>query len=214
MDGSTTKSPEGSHLVPALCLGAVGLGVLLAAIEPRYLYLYVSENALVFVSVPWLALTYRRFRFSNASYVALAVFLLMHEVGAHYGYDEAPVFAGWEGWGWSRNPYDRVVHAAFGVLGAVPIRELLVRKAGLRGFVASQVTLAEIGASSLVYELIEWAYAKAANPNAVPMFLGAQGDPWDAQKDMANAFVGGLVACLLLWAREHASRQGGGTRRM
>ncbi|MFO0695195.1 MAG: DUF2238 domain-containing protein [Polyangiales bacterium] len=201
MEGASTNPTPDSHLVPALCLGAVVLGVVLAAIEPRYVYLYVSENALVFVSVPWLALTYRRFRFSNASYLALAVFFLMHEVGAHYGYNEAPVFGEWASWGWSRNPYDRVVHAAFGLLGAVPIRELLVRKAGLRGFVASQVTLAEIGAASLVYELLEWAYAKAANPDAVPMFLGAQGDPWDAQKDMANAFVGGLVSCVLLWAR-------------
>ena len=95
-----------------------------------------------------------------------------------------------------RNHYDRVVHFSFGLLLAIPVRELLARWTGLAGRAASFVALLAILAGSMVYEIIEWAFVLVADPAAGTAFLGAQGDPWDAQKDMALASLGGLLTLL------------------
>jgi hypothetical protein len=42
------------------------------------------ENLLVFTTVAVLGLTYRRFQFSNLSYLLLILFLALHAIGAHY----------------------------------------------------------------------------------------------------------------------------------
>lgn len=52
-------------------------------------------------------------------------------------------------------------------------------------------------AFSALYELIEWGAAALVSPEAGLAFLGAQGDPWDAQKDMAMAGLGAVIAMLL-----------------
>ncbi|MEP5967580.1 MAG: DUF2238 domain-containing protein, partial [Sulfitobacter pontiacus] len=51
-------------------------------------------------------------------------------------------------------------------------------------------------ASSLLYELIEWGAAVVLGDGSTA-FLGTQGDPWDAQKDMALATVGALATLLI-----------------
>jgi len=48
-----------------------------------------------------------------------------------------------------------------------------------------------------VFELIEWAAAEAFGGDLGVAYLGTQGDPWDAQKDMMLATVGGLVTMLV-----------------
>ena len=55
-------------------------------------------------------------------------------------------------------------------------------------------------AFSAIYELIEWAVAETVDPAAGVAFLGAQGDIWDAQKDMALAGLGSLLAMILTLA--------------
>jgi putative membrane protein len=56
-------------------------------------------------------------------------------------------------------------------------------------------------AISAWYELIEWWSALLMGQGA-DEFLGTQGDQWDTQSDMCMAFIGALVAMLLL-ARWH-----------
>ncbi|HET8731157.1 MAG TPA: DUF2238 domain-containing protein [Moraxellaceae bacterium] len=53
-------------------------------------------------------------------------------------------------------------------------------------------------ATSLVYELIEWAAAEVFGGELGAAYLGTQGDVWDAQKDMFLATLGGTVALVLL----------------
>jgi putative membrane protein len=48
--------------------------------------------------------------------------------------------------------------------------------------------------TSMVYELIEWAAALVFGGGLGAAFLGAQGDPWDAQKDMALASLGAAIS--------------------
>jgi uncharacterized membrane protein YjdF len=111
------------------------------AIRPRYWQDWALENALTVAFVVALILLRHRLRLSRISYTALFVFLSLHTVGAHYTYSEVPydewtrALTGYsvnELFGWQRNHYDRFVHFAYGLLFAYPIRETLIRLAGIR----------------------------------------------------------------------------------
>lgn len=47
------------------------------------------------------------------------------------------------------------------------------------------------------YELIEW-WAALALEQGAEEFLGTRGDPWDTQSDMFLAFLGALIAIVVL----------------
>ena len=51
--------------------------------------------------------------------------------------------------------------------------------------------------SSALYELFEWAAAEIFAGDIGVAYVGAQGDFWDAQKDMALAMAGALIALLI-----------------
>jgi putative membrane protein len=52
--------------------------------------------------------------------------------------------------------------------------------------------------TSAEYELVEWGAATLFGGELGIAYLGAQGDAWDAQKDMALAGLGALVAMALV----------------
>jgi uncharacterized membrane protein YjdF len=78
------------RLLQVLC-ALYALVWVIAAIEPFDRSDWLLENLLVFVSVPVLILTYRRFPLSDTSYVLIFLFLVMHATGAHYTYAEVPL---------------------------------------------------------------------------------------------------------------------------
>lgn len=86
--------------------------------------------------------------------------------------------------------YDRVVHFLFGLLLVYPMRELYYRIVGSRGIWGFVLPLDVMISLSAIYELVEWGANAAVAPETGVEFLGAQGDPWDAQKDMALASLG------------------------
>jgi putative membrane protein len=62
------------------------------------------------------------------------------------------------------------------------------------------------------YELIEWGAARLFGGELGTAYLGTQGDVWDAQKDMALAGLGVLLAMTLLtlvntWLRRDFARE-------
>jgi putative membrane protein len=63
-------------------------------------------------------------------------------------------------------------------------------------------------ALSALFECIEALVVEAVNPELGMIFLGAQGDMWDAQKDMIVALYGAVLAMLVAWlaAREAPPR--------
>ncbi len=179
-------------LPPILLAGYVVLWVWMA-IDPVDRKDWALENILAVAFVATLAATYRRFRFSNGSYTLIAAFLVLHAIGAHYTYAEVP--AGFwlkDVFGLSRNPFDRLVHFAYGLFLVLPIRELLVRKAGLRGAWAPLMSVTVVLAQSGFFEVVEAAVAEVVSPELGTAYLGTQGDEWDAQKDMAAAMTGAL----------------------
>ena len=139
---------------------------------------------------------------SVGAYVLTGAFMALHTIGAHYTYARVPL-GDWlspfvaDG----RNDYDRIVHFAFGLLLAAPIQEIFTRLTAVRGFLAYYLPVTTIVALSGLWEILEACVAQVVSPELGAAYLGAQGDIWDAQKDMAAALYGALVwVALSLWA--------------
>ncbi len=173
------------------------------AIAPRDRATWALENSLLFAAVAALIATRRRLPLSRVSYTLIFVFFCLHSVGAHYTYSEVPydtwlaALTGRSPSSSGRNHYDRFVHFAYGLLLAYPIREVFLRVALVRGFWGYYLPLDVTMATSVLYELIEWGAAVVFGGELGVAYLGSQGDPWDAQKDMALATVGACIAMLV-----------------
>lgn len=189
-----------SHLASALllCYGLLWIWLAIAPVNRRD---WLLENLLAFALVVLLVLTYRRFQFSDVSYGLIACFMTLHAVGAHYTYAEVP-FGFWlkDLFSLSRNPFDRIVHFAYGALLAYPVREALIRLAGVRGLWSYYLPASLILAQSGLFEIIESVVAAFASPELGGAYLGMQGDVWDAQKDMAAALGGAALAMIVTFA--------------
>jgi len=180
-----------------------------AAIEPRYPRDWLLENYLVFAFVPLILLAGRHYRLSSLSYTLITAFMLLHVAGSHYTYAEVPFGFTLQHWfGSDRNMYDRLVHFSFGLLLAYPFREVFIRATQAGGGWAYGLPLQGVMSFSATYEIIEWRVAAHVDPSAGLAFLGAQGDVWDAQKDMALAVIGAVIAlsivALIRWRYDPA----------
>ena len=190
-----------------LVLGAIFLMLFVAlGVAPLDRKDWALENALVILIVPLLILTRKQLPLSRISYTTIFLFLCLHEVGAHYTYAKVP----YNEWfnsltgstlngllGLERNHYDRLVHFSFGLLLAYPIREVFLRVADVRGVWGYYLPLDVTMATSMLFELIEWGAAELFGGDLGVAYLGTQGDLWDAQKDMAMATLGAVIAMLL-----------------
>ena len=178
----------------------------LLGISPHNRSDWMLENALVVVFIGAMIASYRKLTLSRISYFLIFLFLSLHLVGAHYTYSEVP----YDAWfmsltghtlnelvGWERNNFDRVVHFAYGLLLAYPIREVFLRVARLKGFWGYLFPLDITMSTSMLYELIEWGAAAVFGGELGQAYLGTQGDIWDAHKDMALASLGALIAVLI-----------------
>lgn len=170
---------------------------------------WLLENVLVAVMLLFLVVSWKKFPFSRISYSMIFIFLALHELGSHYTYAEVPYdqwFASLTGSsfneliGWERNNFDRVIHFSYGLLIAYPIREVYLRIASAEGFWGYFLPLDLTMSTSMLYELIEWGAAEFFGGDLGVAYLGTQGDVWDAQKDMALASLGALLAMLLTLA--------------
>ena len=186
-----------------VCLALTILVLLWSGLAPKDRGTWFMEVAPVFIALPLVALTWRRFPLTTLLTVVITLHAVVLMVGGKYTYAEMPLF-NWlrDEFHLSRNHYDRVGHFMQGFAPALVARELLLRTSPLRPgkWLAVVVVLSCLGISAL-YELIEWGAAMALGEGA-DAFLATQGDVWDTQKDMAMAGVGAIVA-LLLFSRWH-----------
>lgn len=181
-----------------LIAGVIILWVVFA-INPTTRQNWLLENALVAIFAPLVLLSARYFRLSDLSYTLIALYLVLHLVGSHYDYSTVPFGYTLGKWfGSDRNCYDRLVHFSFGFLLAYPMREVFHRVASARGFWGYFLPVDLTLSLSAIYEIIEWWVAAAVAPGAGATFLGSQGDIWDAQKDMALAGLGAILAMLII----------------
>jgi len=172
------------------------------AIEPVFRQDWLLENLIVFIAIPLLVLTARRFRFSDFAYGCLFVFFVFHAVGAHYTYALVPYAEWWASLGGEalagRNHYDRLVHFLYGLLVTPAAVELLARYARFPRPWSAVVPWMFMAGHAVVYELIEWAAAIVFGGDLGQAYLGTQGDVWDGQKDMALALAGTTLMLLAL----------------
>ena len=147
--------------------------------------------------------------------------MCMHALGSHWTYSHVPydeAFLALTGTsfnelvGWERNQYDRLVHFAYGLLLAYPIRELFLRIADVKGFWGYFLPVVLTMASSMFYELVEWLAAEVFGGELGMAFVGAQGVIWDAQKDMWLATLGafiamGITAAINVWLQKDFARE-------
>lgn len=196
---SPTLDARGLTLWSVALIALLGL----SAWHPLELDTWAMEVAPVVVVLPLLWLSWGRFPLTPLLYGLIFVHALILMLGGHYTYAQVPLGFWMQDWfGLARNPYDGVGHSAQGFVPAMVARELLLRQTALRpGKWLFAIVVLACGGISALYELIEWGAAVAMGAGA-DAFLGTQGDPWDTQKDMALAFVGAVVAQLLL-ARWH-----------
>lgn len=173
------------------------------AISPHDRADWALENALVLAFGAALLLTRRWFVFSRVSYTLIFLYLCLHAIGAHYTYSLVPYDDWWRALtggsfnalvGWERNNFDRVVHFSYGLLLAYPIREIFLRVVEVRGFWAYFLPMDVTLSTSALYELLEWGAAATVGSELGAAYLGTQGDIWDAQKDMALAAAGAVLA--------------------
>jgi putative membrane protein len=143
--------------------------------------------------------TRRRFAVTPLCLGVLLVLCLLILVGAHYSFARVPPFEGLRHWtGGGRNEFDKFAHFFQGFSPALLFREILLRSRALadRRWLAPLV-LASCLALSAAYELLEWLAALLLGGRA-EAFLAIQGDPFDAQSDMAMALAGASLALALL----------------
>jgi putative membrane protein len=156
---------------------------------------WLLENVLVFMFLGFLIFTYRKYQFSDLSYLLICVYLCLHVYGSKYTYAENPL-GYWlkDTFHMERNHYDRIVHFSFGFLLAYPMREMFLRWLKFPVWVAWVLPIEITLSISGFYELIEWAVADVFFPSQGVAYLGTQGDIWDAQKDIFLATLGSVLA--------------------
>ena len=157
------------------------------------------ENALTFLFLIFLIGTFRRYQFSDLSYLLMTIYLCLHVYGSKYTYAENPL-GYWlqDQLDFSRNHYDRIVHFSFGFLLAYPMRELFLKWLKYPAMVAWVLPIEITMSVSALYELIEWAVADIFFTAQGDAYLGTQGDIWDAQKDIFLAFSGAILATTIV----------------
>lgn len=85
-----------------------------------------------------------------------------------------------------------------------PFRELLIRTGSFRGEAANWLPVRLILGTSVGFEVMESLVAEIVSPGTGPAWLGAQGDEWDMQLDLAAALLGAIIGMLLTCWRERA----------
>ena len=188
-----------------LALGAAFAALFLAlAWSPHDRGDWLLENLIAVPFALFLVLARRRLPFDTSAWLMLFVFLALHEIGSHYTYSLVP-WMEWSralfGWApaWERNHYDRFLHLSFGLLLTLPMAQLLAGALPSRPGLRFLLAVCVVATFSHLYELLEWGAARLVDPELGIAFLGAQGDVWDAQKDMALAFGGSCAVALAGW---------------
>ena len=179
------------------------LGLLVSAIKPKEYFTWFLEVLPAIIGFIVLVLTYKKFQFTNFTYIFILIHCYILFLGGHYTYAEVPFFD-WikDTFDLSRNNYDKVGHFAQGFVPAIIIRELFVRKNVISNksffnFIIVSICLA----ISAAYEWIEW-WVSLCTGEGGDAFLGTQGDIWDTQSDMLLATIG-AISMLMLLSKRH-----------
>lgn len=175
------------------------IGLIVSGIHPHDYFTWILEVFPGIIGFIVLMFSFKRFRFTDFTYVFILIHCYILFIGGHYTYAEVPLFD-WikELFHQSRNNYDKVGHFAQGFIPAMVIRELFVRlEIVKRGKWLSFLCVCVCFSISGLYELFEWFVAVASGQSA-EAFLGTQGYVWDTQSDMLFALIGAVCMVVLV----------------
>jgi putative membrane protein len=181
-------------------------GIIWSGIRPHDYFTWFLEVLPAVIGFIILFATYRKFKFTDLTYVFILIHCYILFIGGHYTYAEVPFFD-WvkEVLHQSRNNYDKVGHFAQGFIPAMIIREMFIRQEIVRkGSWLSFLTVCVCLSISAVYEFIEWFVAVMSGESA-DSFLGTQGYVWDTQSDMLYAMIGSI--CMIIFMSRIQNRQ-------
>ncbi len=167
---------------------------------------WALENILVVSIFPIVLWLDKHYRFNDWTYLSLTVFVILHLFGAHMTYHNMTYFTWFSDWfGWERNYYDQVIHLLFGLMVFVPFFEIFYHQ-GISRKLSYLIAFLFITGVGAWYEVLEWIAMALFCKQADEICAAAitQGDIWDAQKDIAYAILGSIIALLLhsLWGRK------------
>ncbi|WP_456311544.1 DUF2238 domain-containing protein [Pseudomonas shirazensis] len=174
------------------------IALIVSIINPNEPFTCFLEIIPAIIGFLILAFTFKKFRFTNFTYTLILVHCIILFIGGHYTYAQVPLFDYFkEIFHQSRNNYDKVGHFAQGLVPAMIIRELFIRKNVISNksffnFIIVSICLA----ISAAYEWIEW-FVSIASGDSGDAFLGTQGYIWDTQSDMLFATIGAIVGLIL-----------------
>jgi putative membrane protein len=173
--------------------------LVISGLQPFDQTTWVLEVFPIFVVVPLLIATHKSFPLTPLLYCLIFVHAIVLMVGGTYSYARVPVgFYLQDFFQLSRNPYDKVGHFFQGLVPALVIREILLRRNYLaKGKMLIFLVLFTVLGISAAYELLEWFSALVLGQGA-DEFLGTQGDPWDTQSDMFFALIGATTSLVSL----------------
>lgn len=199
-----TPAPR-TLVIAAIVLVAI---VVASGIAPYDRITWLMEVAPVLITLPLMAVTWRRYPLTTLLYALIFAHALVLIAGGAYSYARVPLgFWMADVLGTTRNPYDKVGHFMQGFVPAMVAREIFIRGAHVQGRrMIAFLSFCVVMMISSCYELIEWAAAVTLGQGA-DEFLGTQGDPWDTQSDMFFALIGSWTALLLL-SRLHDGQLG------
>lgn len=187
-------------IVPLVLLIIYAILFFVLLIRPYDWMAWFADNFFIVIIVLALVLTYRKFQFSNTSYIIMSLLIFINTIGAHYSFSRVPLIAeiGNALFGTTRNYYDRIGHFALG-LWAYPIFELVTRKKWINNYIVGALfAFFSVIAIGTLYEIVEYLVV-LTSPESGMQFLGAQGDFWDAQKDIVLNILGSLVGLVMAW---------------
>jgi putative membrane protein len=171
-------------------------------IDPVFPQEQFLQQTGTFLLVALMLTDLRKRWFSNLAFLGIALFTVLHLIGARYIYSYVPYqewlqyLGDWEWLHSTRNHYDRLVHLLFGLFLFPALVEVSRNRITSRQMMAVLVAWLMVQAGSLIYELFEWALTLVLSPEDAEGYNGQQGDVFDAQKDMALATLGSTIAAI------------------
>jgi putative membrane protein len=170
-----------------------------SGIKPHDYFTWFLEVLPAIIAFAVLAITRKKFRFSNFVYILICFHAMVLMIGGHTTYAEMPLF-NWirDTFDLARNYYDRLGHFVQGFVPSLIVYEIVLRKNIIpnKSWRKLFIIFAILG-SSAFYEFFEWGMAVTTGDSATA-FLGTQGDVWDTQWDMFMCLIGSIVALFAL----------------
>jgi len=181
------------------------------AINPVDPGIWALENLLVVTLFPLVLWLDKHYNFNNLTFLSLTIFVILHLFGGHLTYNTMTYFTWFSDWfGWQRNYYDQVIHFLFGLMVFVVFFEIFYHQGYSRklSYLIAFLFMTAVGAW---YEILEWVtmLVFCNQPDPVCSEAITQGDTWDAQKDIAYAMIGSIIALFLhsLWGSKTHKRE-------